>query len=171
MLCEDRQHRAFLLRLCGVLGVRQLRIETSPSAQGGEQYVLKRYPAEVEELRSKAHAQQNLGLLVMIDADRYTVKKRHQQLDASLEAEELDQRGEDERIVLLVPRRNIETWIYYLLGATVDEATEYPKFTHHERDCQPAVEQLRKIRNKAPLYPKGCPPSLEVGCEELKRIE
>ncbi len=63
----------------------------------------------------------------MIDADMKKVVDRLNELDASLTAAALNVRQPDEKIGNFVPKRNVETWLHYLEGKTVDEDTSYPK--------------------------------------------
>ena len=56
--------------------------------------------------RAKAN-HQRIALIVVIDADLDTVARRQQQLDETLGE---SSRQPVERIALVVPRRNIETW-------------------------------------------------------------
>lgn len=84
------------------------------------------YPMEVKAYRSKKNYLA-ISLVVVIDADKYTVADRLHQLDTALEEDSQPRRQEEEQIAIFVPKRNIETWIYYLQGETVDEETAYPK--------------------------------------------
>jgi hypothetical protein len=64
----------------------------------------------------------------------------------------------------LVPKRNIETWIYALFGREVNEKDAYPKL-EKESECQPAVKQLVEyLRHDVP---DDLIPSLRRGCQEL----
>jgi hypothetical protein len=76
----------------------------------------------------------------------------------------LDRREADERICILVPKRNIETWIHALFGRDVNENERYPKLKR-EGDCQPAVEQLITYLREG--LPDEMIPSLRHGGREL----
>jgi len=104
------------------------------------------------------------GLVTAIDADENPVPYRFRQLNEELEAEALDRRG-DEEICILVPKRNIETWIYALFGNEVNEIEAYAKL-ENEGDCQPAVETLVVYLQNT--RPDDLIPSLERGCRELR---
>ena len=103
----------------------------------------------------------------MIDADIRRVVDWLNDLDASLAEAELDKRQLNERIGIFVPKRNIETWIHYLMGEIVDEDTAYPKLKK-QSECKPLVEKLAQKCNQ-PLEQKA-PPSLQAACTELQRI-
>lgn len=153
MLCEDIQQEVFLYRLLKHMGrgdQRTITVKRSAKGKGSaEQYVREQFPKEVQAFRSKS-SYLNLCLIVMVDADIVSIGERIGQLEESLEEAGQDRRTAEERILILVPKRNIETWIRYLDGEIWDETTEYAKLCN-ERDCMPAVEKL------IALYPKGIP--------------
>jgi 4-hydroxyphenylpyruvate dioxygenase-like putative hemolysin len=110
------------------------------------------------------------ALIVHVDADpQNTVADRHTQLGAALQQAGQLPRGATEHISHIVPKRNIETWIYfYLNGPPVDEATEYAKYPGNESACWPAAEKFSDdaVQNVMPL---GAPASLVQGLQEFKR--
>jgi len=166
ILCEDSQQHTFIYRLLKQLGFPRgrIRVEQAPVGKGAaEQWVRESYPDEVKVYRQK-RSHISIGLVTVIDADTEPVRHRYQQLNAKLEAEALNQRKDEEKICILVPRRNIETWLYALQGGTVDEEQSYPKL-EREGNCQPAVEQLVEFLQGG--WPNSLIPSLERGCEEL----
>jgi hypothetical protein len=83
-----------------------------------------RYAPAVKAYRARA-ARAQTSLVVAIDADTEDVARRTRQLEDSLAAEELSSRSNTERIVHLIPKRNIETWILNLNGNPVDEETDF----------------------------------------------
>jgi len=172
---EDKQHQAFLTRLLQALGYppHKLRVSSSPAGQGSaEQYVRECYSREVRELRHRLTRSQHQALVVMTDADDKEPSERMQQLAKELENAGLEPRGASERIAILIPRRNIMTWVEYLLGKQVTESDSYPELKGRERDCQPAVDQLVKLfRSNKPL-PENCPASLAMALQnELPRLK
>ena len=172
VLCEDLQHATFIRRLLKELGFpkRRIRVNRFPEEGGAaDQYVRNHYPKEVEEHRRKS-AHLHIGLVTAIDADENPVRYRYRQLNEELESESLDSRGADEQICILVPKRNIETWIYALFGEDVNETTDYCNETgygklENEGNCQPAVEQLVEYLRHG--IPDDLIPSLRRGCQEL----
>jgi hypothetical protein len=129
--------------------------------------VRENYPREVGSLRTGHVAK---ALVVVTDADTGAVAERQRQLEAQLKSADLEPRGPDEPIVNLIPRRNIMTWIKYLLGSPVNEEDKYPEMKGRESDCQPAVDRLVELypSNKPP--PASCPPSLVEALAELRRL-
>lgn len=163
IVCEDSQHRVFVYRLLKAFGLhRRIRIEVAQEGRGAaDQWVRQRYPEEVAAYR---RATMSVGLITVIDADENTVRSRRQELNDVLVSNGLDRRKSEERICLLIPKRNIETWIYALRGKDVNETDTYRKLDK-ESECQPAVDQLvRFIRNDCP---KQLISSLRRGCREL----
>lgn len=170
ILCEDLQQEVFTRHLflqCG-FHRREIRVKRSPTGKGaGEQYVRKNYPREVKAYRRQS-SYRSVCLAVMIDADTYTVVQRLNQLDSALESDTQQKREANEKISIFVPKRNIETWIYYLMGNVVDEETVYPKFPR-KSDCKPCVEKL--VTEVCPSEPQAdSPPPLHLACDELQRI-
>jgi hypothetical protein len=170
ILCEDRQQQTFIYRWLIGRGytIRQIRLLPLPAGAGsGEQYVRSRYAAEVKALRARNYL--NLALATAIDADHRTVDERHQELESELRSAALTPRNDQERIAVLVPKRNIETWIHYLFGTDVDEETIYPKL-ERERDCQSAVDHLLVLCQPAQSLSENCPASVSRGIVELLRL-
>lgn len=164
VLCEDLQHATFIRRLLKQLGFPKGRIRINRSRGGAaDQYVRNHYSEEVEEYRRRS-ARIHIGLVTAIDADENQVQYRLRQLNEELDAEDLDERKHDEEICILVPKRNIETWIYALLGDEVNEQETYTKL-ERESECQPAVDQL--VGYLQDERPNDLIPSLERGCREL----
>ncbi len=118
ILCEDLQQRTFLTRTLAKLGFEPKRFRriALPAGKGsGEQYVREQFPVEVKAFRSRA-ARMQLGLVVMMDADAQSVQSHYLQLDAMLQSSLLPIRAANERIAILIPKWNIETWIHFLFG-------------------------------------------------------
>lgn len=170
-ICEDSQHRAFLYRMLKQSGFSRydISIDNAPKGSGSaEQFVRDRYPIEVKAHRSKANSLE-VRLVVMTDADSYTFQQRQQQLARSLRLAGMQRRDPKECIALLIPRRNIQTWIRNLLGKSVDETTAYAKFDKGPRKSvyHPAVDQLLEyLKNGVPI---SLPDSLRRGCKELEQ--
>jgi hypothetical protein len=107
-----------------------------------------------------------LVFFLMIDADTASIHDRRQELDKSLIQAGLDRRSNTDPIVILIPKRNIETWIHFLRGNSVDENTVYPKLKY-QSDCEPEIQRFHEICPNN--MPEDAPDSLKEGCEELKR--
>jgi len=143
VLCEDKQQEVcarHFLRRCG-FHPRKTEFVTCPKGkQSGEQFVRENYPSEVRACRSRKN-HLSIGLAVIIDADKKTVDQRLRELEESLANDCQPIRQSGENIAIFVPKRNIETWIHYLMGDKVDEETVYSKF-QKEGDCKPYIKEL-----------------------------
>ena len=143
ILCEDRQQEVFarsFLKKRGFRGLFTANICPAGS-QSGEQYVRTHYPEEVKAYRQNRN-RVAIGLVVLIDADTGTLEARLNELASALDKDEQEKRGSNEAIAIFVPKRNIETWIHYLQGETVNEEDAYARFKNNEAVCKTAVEDL-----------------------------
>ncbi len=171
VLCEDKQQEVCARHFLIEIGFdrHKMIFRTSPKGkQAGEQFVREHYSSEVRAYRSKKN-HLSVCLIAIIDADIKTVDQRLQQFDESLVSHSMQIRQADEKIVLFVPKRNIETWIYHLNGKPVDEETPYPKL-QKESDCKSCVEGLLKQCHNDSLK-NNAPPSLLRAIDEARRIK
>ena len=168
ILCEDIQQQVFAHYFLKKRGFGPFRFEVCPKgSQSGEQYVRTRYPVEVKAYRQKR--KERIGLVVLIDADRGTLQERLNQLASVLGENDQEKREPNEAIAIFVPKRNIETWIHYLQGETVNEEDAYAKFENNEAVCKTAVENLAD-RCYSQSLPEDAPRSLQAACGELQRL-
>lgn len=173
ILCEDLQQFVFahlFLKKRGFTGRFRANI-CPPGSQAGEQYVRTQYPVEVKAYRANKDRVW-IGLVVLIDADTGTLAARLNQLASALEEDEQkkpENRKPNEAIAIFVPKRNIETWIQYLQGKTVNEEDAYARFKNNEALCKTAVEDLAD-RCYSQSLPENAPPSLQAACGELQRL-
>jgi hypothetical protein len=116
---------------------------------------------------------------VHVDADpAQTVTQRHTQLAEALKRSDLPTREKNEPIAELVPKRNIETWIYALdsasragLGEPLGEEKEYRKLKGHESDCASAAEAFAEHAQQHTAPPtERMVPSLRDGFGEFERV-
>jgi hypothetical protein len=141
---------------------RPIRVEMSPRGRGaGEQWVRERYPRELQGLRA---AGAETALLVVADADRLSREEREKQLREQCQRAGIELREPGEPVAHFFPARNIETWIAWLGGATVNEASSYPRLPR-ERECAPQVKRLAE-HCAAKELPEDAPPSLQDACTE-----
>lgn len=167
LVCEDRQHEAFIRRFLESSGssTRRLRVEMNPKGRGsGEQWVRKTYATEVKRLRAKPHLFAQ-GLIVAIDQDR-PENDREAQLQEELRINNLSERMGGESIAHVIPARNIETWLAYLAGSDVNETIAYPKLTK-ESDCAAMVIELKRMCDARELR-QPAPSSLERTCTDYR---
>ena len=174
LLCEDKQHRAFVKRFIEATGrlthktKRQLSVVPIPQGRGSaERFVRKRFPRELAEYRRRRNLV-SVALVVMLDGDAAGVTGRLAELDAACAKQGIPARLSDEDVFVFVPTWRIESWLAWLDGETIDEAkSDYPRL-QRPRDCQRHARALadmcrtRQIRTPVP-------PSLDAACKEYRR--
>ena len=138
----------------------------APAGEGsGEQFVREEYPRQLRALRASTV---NAVLVVMIDGDTGGLTKRMRQLDESCRLLDVPPRTPTDPIIVLVPKRNIETWLAYLGGATVDETTSYPKL-EKAGNCKEHVRVLAGMCSGGQLR-QPAPKSLVAACGEYRNV-
>jgi len=175
VLVEDQEQQNLIRRYLERSGhnVRRSRFVPLPSeATGGsgEQYVRERYPEEVSENRQRVGRGASALLVVMIDADKEETKDRSAQLANALRRAGVPKRGRTELIVVLIPRRHVETWIRALLGDAVDERIDYKNPKPTSREIGAAAETLYAWTRPNADPRLNFPPSLISGRPEWRKI-
>ncbi len=121
-------------------------------------------PIELKAMRDANSS----ALIVLTDADSMTVQERLETLRRKCADENIEWRRPGEAVLIIIPKRNIETWLAYLRREEVDENSTYRKYPA-ESDCRGDVRELvsmcehGKIRTPAP-------DSLTVACDEWRRM-
>ena len=168
LLCEDQQHGVFLRKFLKKANPNYplVRVEMCPKTKGSaEQYVRNRFPIELAAHRRRSVTQ---VLMVMLDGDKRGIHGRMAELDDACKNAEMRPRNSKDQVLVFIPTWNIETWLAYLEGETVDETErDYPRLPR-PRDCAPHVDTLVKMcRNNA--LRKPAPTSLAASCIEYRR--
>jgi len=172
VLAEDTRHqrfvRAYLKRFEDYRdNIRNLDLPSGRRC--GEQWVRERYANEVRAYRSRS-TRARTALIVAIDADAGDINRRLRQLRDALDNANLAPRTDQERIIHLIPRRNIETWVLNLNGTNVDEDTDYSHEPGiNEQIVNAAIRFFDWSRPNAP--PPPCVPSLLSAITEVRRLE
>jgi hypothetical protein len=173
VLVEDERQQRLIRRLLRLLRYRDhdLRFEPIPNGQGsGEAWVRERYSGAVATYRERA-ARAETSLVVVIDADTEDARHRTRQLADRLVGEGLPPCANEERIVHLVPKRNIETWILNLNGQPVDEERDF-RHAHGVDDLiDSAAQVLFEWTRPNAEIPQHCVPSLQAAIPEIRRLE
>lgn len=169
LLCEDRAHDTFVrgfLRNSRFISRQIHTVELPAGRQAAEQWVRSRYPDQLKAVRSRGNAH----LVVVTDADQYSTDQRRAQLDQECDRREVKRCTEDDPVIIIIPRRNIETWFKHLDdGGTVDETTVYPK-TFTTKDHKRLAEELHRICYKRQRLPESAPPSLSEACDQRAKV-
>ena len=168
VLCEDQQQQTFIYRFLKRRGWEKddFRLIAVPAGKlDGKQHVREKYPSELRALRT---ATKNTALVVMTDGDGDGIRKRMNQLDEACDKENIGRRKSDDKVAVFIPTRNIETWLAYLDGESVDETQSYPRL-EEEGECKRHVTTLIQMCNANKLRPPA-PPSLQAACEEYEKL-
>jgi len=173
VLVEDEHHKMLLYRYLLRRGLSRydIRIKPAPVGEGSaEQWIRANFASEVRAHRIR-RAKTAAALIVVIDADAYTLVARLAQLDQELGKVGIPALRPDEPVARLVPKRNVETWILCLSEQLVEEATDYKETRDDWNDLIPGASQTlaQWTRPNADL-PGHCIDSLHRGIGELRRL-
>ena len=170
VLSEDRQHECFARRFLMLRGYRrhQFRFITSPRGRGsGEQWVREHLPGELSAYRQRRNHVQ-ICLLAIIDADNRSTADRLRAYEQACSEAGTAFREDGDRLAFAVPARNIESWLAYLRGETIDEARVYDKL-RYESACESEAQALHAMCQAYQLR-EPAPQSLRHACEEFARL-
>jgi len=173
VLAEDERHQRLVRLYLYRLGYQRHDIRLLPVSGGrgsGEQWVRERYSAEVREYRRRS-ARSRTALIVAIDADTDEVDRRLRQLREATERAGLAARAIGEAIVHLIPKRNVETWIWCLCGRPVDEITDYSQEVDVDGLIATAALTFFEWSRANATPPAYCVPSLAAAIPEVRRLE
>lgn len=172
LICEDTLQENFVRHFLKQMGwqTRDFRVEKSPKGKGsGEQWVRLTFPKELKAYRSIKNYLATV-LIAVVDADINEFSDRINWMKKVCEDEKLTFRASEETVAILLPKRNIETWICYLNGQPVDEDTDY-KTQKEGKNYKPAVNKLAKFCKSTGVR-EDAPPSLKQACKEyIERIK
>ncbi|MCX6880177.1 MAG: hypothetical protein NTW21_41195 [Verrucomicrobia bacterium] len=107
-------------------------------------------------------------LVVIVDADTRDVADRKRQFMRECEESNVPWIADDDRVVMIVPKRNIESWFVYLTG---DEWNEESSEWRRKNDAlaKPAGKALNHMCYVDQRLRQPAPPSLEEACAEWRR--
>ena len=169
LLCEDKLTDSFVRRFLKHRNFSGRDIRTLPlpaGSQSGEQWVRQRYPNELKVVRQK----QDTFLIVVTDADNFSTEVRRAKLKAECERQKVPPKNDNDSVIQIIPRRNIETWLAYLDGSEVDECKLYSKF-NYESNYKEHAKQLYNMCHKEQKLREPAPPSLLEACEEYRKLQ
>lgn len=176
LLCEDAMHfslmRAFL-KCAGIHNVDRIfrdHVASRETEGGNVGWVLKNFPTQLSALRARRSRAESM-LIVMVDADETSCEERLRELSARVKADGLEPLEPDE-IKLLVPKRNVETWIMSLRGIDVNEHDDYKKRQAPSRDeLKQAASSLYDWSRANAQLKNSCVPSLHQSLPVWRSIE
>jgi hypothetical protein len=173
-LVEDERHNMLIYRYLINCGLKRHAITVKKSPSGwasAENWVRREFVRETTEYRRR-QARARTALIVIIDADIYTVQDRLNQLDEALKESGKQTVGRSEQIARLVPKRNVETWILCLCNEEpVSEEEDYKNRRNDWNELiPPAARTLCQRTRSSTAPPNHCVSSLRIGVRELKRL-
>ncbi len=124
ILAEDQEHQNLVYRYLLRAGHSDRcfrRVSLPGNRQCGSQYVREQFSKQVSEFRGTLGRRASCMLIVITDADNLTTMQREQTLHAELDRSGSRAVGDQELIVILIPKWQVETWIKCLLGQQVSE--------------------------------------------------
>ncbi len=179
LICEGSRDSAFARGFLAASGVDRRCIEPKVNPGGcGHDWVKAQF---VEEVANLARFSEGRGVLGLLDEDGQGVAARTREISDRLQARDLAPIAPHEGRCLLVPTRNIETWLYWLIAElrgtpiTVDETTDYKVNGRPEggseiryEHCRSAGEHLHTLDHTR--LPNGCPPMLSRALVHLREF-
>jgi len=170
IVCEDLLQQTFARAFLKQLGFhhRQLTFPpVRPGAGDAKQRVLQNTCRELQALRR--FAGRGRGLVFVIDADNLSVVQRRARLDQACQDAGVAPPRQDEAVFAVIPKWEIENWLAYLRGETVDEqSNQYEKYRGRESAVYPLAERLSQMCDRQEL--PDAPPSLMTACKEYDRF-
>lgn len=154
ILCKDKQTQCFMRSFLKGQGIsrRKMICIDLPVGGCGEQYVRKCYPDELEKLRATNYNRK--VLFVCTDADNKTIEERKYLLEDECNKQKVQHRGNNDFVAFVIPKRNIETWIYFIenIRESIDEFTDYGHFDGNEKEHGKTGEILSKMATEGSLH-------------------
>lgn len=166
ILCEGYRDyyfiKAYLESAMGSRKVECFRSQTVPGCGSGEHQVQQLFPKELAS-HNKRPQRENHWLVVAIDGDGYSLDERRSQLRRKAGTISIP----DERLAIVIPCRNLESWFHWIDTGTIEEHKTH-KNTY--RDVKPTQygRQLRERCHHARI--EFLPPSLKDACEQWRKI-
>jgi hypothetical protein len=174
ILAEDVAQQNLVRRYLERCGhnLRDCRFDRPAKGSGGsgEKYVRDQFPRQVRAYRSALGRRASALLIVIVDADKETVRHRASQLSDALAAAGMEDRKADELIVVLIPKRHVETWIRALLGNQVNEEDDYKNPQPTAKEILQAAGTLYDWTRPGAVPGTTSPPSLTNSLPEWKMI-
>ena len=126
--------------------------------------MLREFPAELEACRKRHANRANTLLIVVVDADDFTVQKRRADLWQGRQS------FPEDPVVALIPRRHVETWIRAALDQTVNEAGTYKDPKLRKPEVRTAANTIYKWARPYSKAGPTCVDSLRTALPEWRRI-
>jgi hypothetical protein len=162
LLCEDDCHERLVRRYLEKCGLRTqppslIVKNASRVVHGGNVgWVLAEFAKELEACRRRHQTHASTLLIVVIDADDHSVVEREAHLNSKRQTDGADP------LVVLIPKRHIETWIRSALGEAVNENDSY-------KIPEPTKAEFRAAANQIHGWARGNPAPAVTCVDSLRR--
>lgn len=175
IVCEGKDDYDFARGYLGRMGAARFVQRVNPRGKGGgNDWVVKTFAKELKAYRS---ATTQTALVVLTDEDGKSIQARKQALESSQSMRELDQkpRSPEERVLIVVPTRHIESWFEFVVAGSCNEkeVTAYKHRYGHNKPKKPA-KWGRELADRCKTTPKDAiadwPSALQDACRELSRL-
>lgn len=169
LLCEDDpQHQLVrsYLKKCGLNAKEPSLIPRVASREvhgGNVDWVIREFSRELTACMQR-HVRARTLLIVVVDADDFTISQRREHLVAS------DTAPAEDMLVVLIPKRHIETWIRSALGNEVNEKDNYKRPAPKKSEIKEAAGRIHGWAHNEPEPGQECVDSLRSSLPEWRRI-
>jgi hypothetical protein len=160
VICEDKTHYSFILHFLKRKNANTRRIRVSGySAGDGKKHVKTLLEKEKCDY-SRAQSKGNMFCIVVRDADTDEYSDIYKELGCD----------KYNNIFLVIPKRNIETWLYFLTNPSAADCRDekIDRKTRAGYNISDCVKELISIINK---LPENTPESLKLTIKRLKECE
>lgn len=181
LVCEGWEDSAFLEGFLGSAGIpdRNIDRKTNPKGKGsGFDHVRKIFAKEVEALN---RFREGHGVLAIMDEDGKGVENRRAWVASHLHSLRLAGMDCTQGRCLVLTKRNIETWVYWLTGVRLSENWDVSESDDYKAsqpatanrslekgDWRSAGKQLHSINHTNPLA--SMPPELLASLGQLRNF-
>jgi hypothetical protein len=174
LVCEGRRDSAFARGFLETSGNRRI-YDRRNSRGSGHGWVKTQF---VEEVANLTRFSEGRGVLGLLDEDG--ASGRENEIAETLKERNLGSLSASDGRCLLLPTRNLETWLYWLKShqrgtlVSIDEITNFKRQPPNgvtridDKDCRPAGEYLHSLDHTQ--LPEGCPSMLRRGLGQLREF-
>jgi hypothetical protein len=174
LVCEGWRDSAFARGFLQMSGNWRIAVRTNP---GGSGYGWVRTQF-VEEVYAVTRFSEGRGVLGLLDEDG--IPGRHQSIADALKERQLGALSANDGRCLLLPTRNLETWLYWLrcrqkrITVSIDESRDFKRRPPdgvapiENSDCRPAGQYLHTLDHTQ--LQEECPLMLRTGLSQLREF-
>ena len=151
------------MRICGIDERERRIVNTTDSGHKGIGAVLDKFSEELNACRSRQKRARTL-LIVIADADNYSVEARKGHLS------DRSSFNDNDPLVLLIPKKHIETWVCSATGRSVAEADDCKSLKLKKGDFREAARKIHDWAHNDSSVDSTCVDSLRMALPEWRRI-